>query len=115
MKSPNVKEDGVAWTLVVSEDEAFQREAIARLGSSRRIVGATGDAAARGLVRAVDVEQILVDALDDVGLRFLAQLRSLPSRRLPDVVAVDPAGTTPRFRTVTSLAAAQQPLGQPAA
>jgi hypothetical protein len=79
----------MGWTLVVSEDDQFQREAIAKAGSFH-VVGATGDASARGLVRAIDVERILVDALDDVGRRFLSVLRALPSRALPgvDVIVV---------------------------
>src|ERR1041384_6312759 len=61
----------MGWMLVVSEDETFQREAILRVRGRQPVVGATGDSSARGLVRAVDVQTILVDALDDVGRRFL--------------------------------------------
>lgn len=86
----------MGWTLIVSEDDTFQREAISRLGQDRPVVGATGDESARSLVRAVNVEKILVDALDDVGKRFLSTLRTLPKNALPgiDVVVVGGQDTT---------------------
>lgn len=99
----------MGWTLIVSQDEDFQREAMARIGTGRLAVGATGEAAACGLVRAIEVEQILVDALDDVGRQFLGLLRQLPARRFPDVVAVDPTGRSPKFRNSPSLANALAP------
>lgn len=95
----------MGWMLVVSEDESFQREAIARVGAQRPVVGATGDTSARSLVRAVNVDTILVDALDDVGRRFLATLRSLPHQTLPgvDVVVVGPKHAAPTFATAPTL------------
>ena len=98
----------MGWTLVVSEDESFQREAIARVGGTRPVVGATGDESARSLVRAVNVDTILVDALDDVGRRFLSVLRSLPHASIPgiDVIAVGPQHAAPQFETSPTLATA---------
>lgn len=95
----------MGWTLVVSEDDRFQREAIACAGEDTHLVGATGDASARSLVRAIDVSTILVDALDDVGRRFLSVLGLLPSGSLPDidVVVVGPDRRIGRFRTSPSL------------
>jgi len=102
----------MGWTLVVSQDEAFQREAIARLGTDRPIVGATGEASACNLVHAIDVEQILVDALDDVGRHFLGLLRGLPAARFPRVLVVDPVGRVSRFPTALTIAGActEEPL-----
>ena len=98
----------MGWMLVVSEDETFQREAIARVGTERPVVGATGDTSARSLVKAVNVDTILVDALDDVGRRFLATLRSLPHQTLPgvDVVVVGPQHAAPTFTTASTLSEA---------
>lgn len=96
----------MGWTLVVSQDENFQREALARIGSDRPIVGATGEASACNLVRAVDVERILVDALDDVGRHFLGLLRTLPANRFPHVLVVDPVGRASRFPTAPTIASA---------
>lgn len=94
------------WTLVVSQDEAFQREAIARIGGDQPIVGATGEASAVNLVRAVEVERILVDALDEVGKHFLGLLSALPARRFPRVVVVDPVQRRSRYETSPTLARA---------
>jgi hypothetical protein len=93
----------MGWTLIVSEDDTFQREAIARAGE-RSIVGATGDSSARSLVRAVNVEQILVDARDDVGRRFLATMRSLPHASLPGIDVVAVGRIDPRIRSAATLA-----------
>ena len=96
----------MGWTLVVSEDEGFQREAISR--ATGAIVGATGDSSARSLVRAIDVERILIDATGDVGRRFLRVLRCLPSNALPaiDVLVISPDSTIPGFSSHPSLDAA---------
>lgn len=98
----------MGWTLVISEDETFQREAISRLSAERPVVGATGDNAARSLVRAVNVDKILVDALDEVGARFLSTLRTLPRKALPgiDVVAVGPAERASGFHAAPTVDAA---------
>lgn len=74
----------MGWMLVVSEDDDFQRRAIARAGHIR-CVGATGAGAACGLMGSIDVESVLIDALDDVGRRFLSALRHLPKRSLRGV------------------------------
>ena len=98
----------MGWTLVVSEDERFQREAINRVAGTRPVVGATGDESARSLVRAINVDTVLVDAMDDVGRRFLSVLRSLPHASIPgvQVIAVGPQGAAPSFETTPSLASA---------
>ena len=97
----------MGWTLVVSQDEGFQREAMSRMGTTgRQAVGALGQASACGLVGAIDIEQILVDAGDDMGRQFLGLLRGLPARRFPNVTVVDPTGRSPRFENAPSLARA---------
>ena len=97
----------MGWMLVVSEDETFQREAILRVRGRQPVVGATGDSSARGLVRAVDVQTILVDALDDVGRRFLTVLRNVPQRALHDVeVVVVGPDSGPGFHAERSIARA---------
>jgi hypothetical protein len=95
----------MGWMLIVSSDDNFQREAIVRAGNARAIVGATGEASAYGLVRAVDVETILVDALDDVGRRFLGVLRSIPRTAFPGVkvIPVGPQGSIPSFEAKASI------------
>ena len=108
----------MGWTLVISEDETFQREAISRLGAERPVVGATGDTAARSLVRAVDVEKLRVNSLDEVGARFLSTLRTLPRKALPgiDIVAVGPADKAAGFHAEPSVdAAVADPSGTQAA
>lgn len=99
----------MGWTLVVSENETFQREAITRLRDQRPVVGATGTESARSLVRAVDVEQILVDSLDQVGRDFLATLRSLPRKSLPGVQVVVVGPADPTFPTTPDLEHAVAP------
>lgn len=100
----------MGWTLIVSENETFQREAIARLGSDEAVVGATGDSSARSLVRAIDVQRILIDAQDDVGRRFLQTLRMLPRTSFPDVEIVvvgdDATGAFPVLPPFTGTAGA---------
>ena len=93
----------MGWTLVVSESETFQREAISRLRDERPVVGATGSESARSLVRAVDVEEILVDSRDQVGRDFLATLRNLPRKSLPGVRVVVVGPSDPTFATTPSL------------
>lgn len=98
----------MGWMLVVSEDEGFQREAIARARPGQPIVGATGDESARALVGAIEVEQILIDALDDVGRRFLSALRSLPGSALRaiEVIVIGPDTTIPGFDAEPDIGAA---------
>jgi len=98
----------MGWMLIVSSDDDFQREAILRAGKARALVGATGEISACSLVGAVDVQTILVDALDDVGRRFLGVLRSLPRTALPgvEVIAVGPQAAIPRFEARASIAQA---------
>lgn len=105
----------MGWTLIVSEDERFQREAIARAGKNEHLVGATGDATARSLVRGIDVSKILVDARDDVGQRFLSVLRTLPDGSLPDidvVVVGRPNRKIGRFKIAANVAGAFASAGQ---
>ena len=96
----------MGWMLVVSEDEKFQREAIS--SANQPVVGATGDSSARSLVREVDVDRIVIDALDDVGRRFMVALRSLPlaARAHLDVIVIGPSNIAPGFQSEPDIAAA---------
>jgi hypothetical protein len=96
----------MSWILVVSEDEGFQRHAMRRLRDSRPVVGATGEAAARALVGAVNVSSIIVDSADEIGRRFLALLAGAPVRSIPSVIAVGPGNLIRRFRNAPDLDAA---------
>lgn len=100
----------MSWVLVVSRDEEFQREAVMYLRQRVPVVGATGEASARRLVRAIEVGKILVNASDEVGRRFLSSLRAVPPAAVPDVVVVGdddgcPYRTEPDLRSAISLVA----------
>ncbi|HEX9774840.1 MAG TPA: hypothetical protein VGB83_04590 [Actinomycetota bacterium] len=93
------------WTLIVSEDDGFQRRALACMPDRSYVVGATGDGSARQIVGALNVATVLVDARDDAGRKFLGSLAGLPSSRLPRILAVGLARASTRFErhgTVTS-------------
>jgi hypothetical protein len=98
----------MTWTLVVSDDDTFHREAIAMAGDSA-IVCATGDAAACRLVGEIPVSRILVDSRSDVGRTFLSIARTLPASSLPLIISV--GGAIPRFESAADLAVAFQTNG----
>lgn len=94
----------MAWLLVVSDDEQFQREAQKRI-RGYAVVGATAEPTASGLVGSFGVDRILVDAAAETGKRFLSVLRRLPGTKIQrlDVRVVDPSGSTPRFENWPSI------------
>lgn len=105
------------WTLIVSSNDLFQRQAIAGLQSSTLVAGVTGTQAAIGMVRGIEVGRMLLDGTDEVGLGVLAALRSLPPSVFSDVeiVVVGVDDPTNRFRVVATLEDALIELNERAA
>lgn len=95
----------MGWTLIVSENDLFQREAMNAM-PGEPVVGATGEETACGLVGSLDVARIVVDGSDELGRSFLAALRAAPVRVLEriEIVIVGAGDVTGRFRTEASLA-----------
>lgn len=96
----------MSWILVVSSNEDFQREAIARLRDRKPVVGATGEGGARRLFAEVPIAAVIIDAKNDTGLHFLAILGAVPSRSLPSVIAVGTDRSDGRYLAVPDLKAA---------
>jgi hypothetical protein len=94
----------MSWIMVVSEDERFHRDVMRRLRNRSTVVGATGEAAARGLVRTINVETLIVDAMDECGRRFLSALASAPRGVVGNIIAVGAKSSTSRFAAVPNVA-----------